>query len=300
MKFWSLSALTALVPASAALAAGNLEVPGPASVQSGITAISGWHCTANRVEIAIDNGPRMLAGSRTERLDTQGVCGRSDTGFSLLYNFNVLPVTCFGCRFHNIVAFADGVPFASAQFEVEHYRTEFLTGKSAQYDLLNFPEAGSVSVLRWDEAKQGFALWLAERNVCLNTPGSTNCGPGIFNEIGGAYFGALRTGAQNPACGPFPPNRVLGTKHGTFNVQYASGMLTLGIDYADGTTCRLPAVAVASTTPGNDGYFTVNYSAAAAASCPEFPNGLNLSVNGQRLVGDSADNCRTAHVIGAR
>jgi hypothetical protein len=286
MKLWKLAAIVSLFPAGAALAVGNLEVPAPASVQSGITAISGWHCTGSRIEVSIDNGPRMLTGSRTERLDTQGVCGRSDTGFSLLYNFNLLPVTCFGCRFHTIAAYADGVQFATAQYEVEHYRTEFLTGKTGQYDLLNFPEVGRISTLRWDESKQGFSLWFAA--------------PVTEVEIGGSYFGALRTGAQNPACGPFPPNRVIGTKHGTFSVQYANGTMTLGIDYADGTTCRLPAVAVASTTPGNDGYITVNYIASAAASCPEFPNGLNVRVNGQRLVGDSADMCRSAHLIGTR
>lgn len=272
---------------SAALAAGNLEVPAPGSTQSGVDAISGWHCTASKIEITIDEGPRMVAGVHTERLDTRGICGRTDTGFSLTYNWNLLPVTCFGCRFHRIAVYADGAFFAGAQFEVEHYRTEFLAGKNGQYDLNNFPEIGSISVLRWDEAKQNFALYLAERNV--------------FISIAGPYYGALRTGAQNPACGPFPPNRVITTKHGTFNVQLANNQFSLAIDYADGTTCRLPPVTVASLDAGNqDGYVIANFDAAAAAACPEFPNGLTIRANGVRIVGDSKDSCLTAHVIGAK
>ena len=273
--------------ASRAFALGTLEVPAPGSTQSGIYAISGWHCSANQIEIAVDDGPRMLAGARTGRLDTLGVCGRSDTGFSLLYNWNLLPVTCFGCRFHRIVAYADGVQFAGAQFEVEHYRTEYLTGKTGQYDLYNFPELGSISVLRWDEAKQNFSLYLAERLV--------------YSSIAGAYYGALRTGAQNPACGPFPPNRVISTKHGVFNVQLANNQFSLAIDYADGTTCRLPVVTVQSLDAGNEsGYVIASYDATAAASCLEFPNGLTLRANGIRIVGDSKDACATAHVIGAK
>ena len=49
---------------------GTLEVPAPDSTQSGIGAISGWHCSAGRIEISIDGGPLMLAGSHTARNDT--------------------------------------------------------------------------------------------------------------------------------------------------------------------------------------------------------------------------------------
>jgi len=88
-RFLSLAvAVAGLVAATSSFAQlqGVLEVPAAASVQSGIGAISGWHCTASRIEIAIDNGPAMLAGSGTSRLDTLGTCGRADTGFSLLFN----------------------------------------------------------------------------------------------------------------------------------------------------------------------------------------------------------------------
>src|SRR4029434_8921883 len=97
-------------------AQGVLEIPAPNSTQTGIGVISGWHCSANRIEIVIDGGAPLLAGSHTERGDIFDICGRIDTGFSLLWNWNLLPTTCFGCRYHDIVALADGIPFASTKF----------------------------------------------------------------------------------------------------------------------------------------------------------------------------------------
>ena len=275
---------TAALAATAAEPQGVLEVPAPGSVQSGIGAISGWHCSAGRIDISIDGGPPQPAGAHTSRLDTQGVCGRTDTGFALLFNWNTLPIHCFGCRFHRVVALADGVAFADSQFEAENYGTEFLTGKSAGYDLLNFPEIGDIATLRWDETMQNFALYVAAKNQF---------------GVAGTYYGALQTGAQNPACGPFPPNRVLPVRHATFVVTIAGNLLSLSAQYADGGACQLPAVAFdAPAGTLGDGYLHARFGATAA--CPELPQGLDLRVNGRRLAGDSPDNCATAHVIGAK
>lgn len=63
--------------AECSCAQGFLEIPGPNSTQTGISVISGWHCTANRIEIVIDGGAPLLAGSHTSREDTLGVCGRA-------------------------------------------------------------------------------------------------------------------------------------------------------------------------------------------------------------------------------
>jgi hypothetical protein len=48
---------------------------------------SGWACGTSRIEIAI-NGNRIIAASGTARGDTASICGRTDTGYGLLYNFN--------------------------------------------------------------------------------------------------------------------------------------------------------------------------------------------------------------------
>jgi len=279
----SLSSAFLVVSASAQ---GVLEIPAANSTYSGIGVISGWHCSATRIEVSIDGGPPRLAGSHTERLDTLGVCGRADTGFSLLFNWNTLPTSCFGCRFHRVVALADGVPFADTQFQAENFGAEFMTGKTAQYDLLNFPDTGSITTLRWDEALQGFSVYLAATNQI---------------SVAGTYYGALQTGAQNPACGPFPPNREFAIKHGKFIAQVANGRLALSAQYVDGTSCQLPEVAIkAASASSDDGYAGAVFDAAATAACPEFPAGLDVRLNGRRLVADSLDNCRTGHVMAAK
>jgi hypothetical protein len=279
-----LLAAALLTPAISSAQQGTLEVPAPNSVQSGIGAITGWHCAASRIDISIDGGPLQQAGSGTSRLDTLGVCGRSNTGFSLLFNWNTLPVTCFGCRFHHVTAYADGEPFADTTFEAENFRTEFLTGKTGQYGLPNFPELGSVATLRWDESMQNFAIYVAAPNQFSNS---------------GTYRGAVEIGAHNPACGPFPPNRVLPVRYATFDVAVANNALTLAVRYADGSACTLAPAPVGLSTP-NDGYLRATYDATATAACTDFAGGLNVQFNGERLVATSRDNCVTGRAVGAK
>lgn len=272
--------------AASVSAQGFLEVPSPNSTQTGIGVISGWNCNADRIEVRIDGGAPMLAGAHTERRDTLNVCGRVDTGFSLLFNWNLLPTNCFGCRYHHVVALADGVQFASTEFQAENFGTEFMTGKSAEYGVANFPEIGSMTWLRWDEAKQNFSVYLTATNQL---------------SAAGTYYGALRSGAQNPACGPFPMNRVLPVKHGSFIVEIASGQLSLTAQYVDGTTCRLSGGTLQTfDRNNNDGNLRAFFDQAATTSCPEFSGGLDLRVNGQSLIADSMDPCRSAHVMGAQ
>ena len=71
------------------LVVGYLENPGALSFQSGIGVLSGWVCAADVVEIEL-NGVPQEAAYGTERLDTAGVCGDTDNGFGLLFNWNLL------------------------------------------------------------------------------------------------------------------------------------------------------------------------------------------------------------------
>ena len=267
---------------------GYIETPSAKSTQSGIGLVSGWHCSASRIEISIDDGPRMLAGSRTSREDTRGVCGRADTGFSLLWNWSILPRDCFGCRNHRVAAYADGVRFADVAFEIETFGTEFLTGKAAQYALPNFPEIGSTTWVRWEEEKQNFSVYLTAKQQV---------------SVTGKYYGALQTGAQNPSCGPFsfPNARVFAITHGNFTFTQTGGSASLKAEYVTGAVCQLPTVALKPyDRDHDDGYLTAVFDAASTASCPEFPGGLTVRANGQRLIADSGDNCQSAHLIGAK
>ena len=60
-------AAAALGWSSNSLSAGKLEIPagdhpyGDLSVETGIGLISGWHCTAKRIEIVIDDMPPIAA-----------------------------------------------------------------------------------------------------------------------------------------------------------------------------------------------------------------------------------------------
>ena len=66
-----------------------LENPSSASFQSGIGVISGWACNAQAIVIEL-NGRPMQAAYGTVRDDTLDVCGDTDNGFSLLWNWNNL------------------------------------------------------------------------------------------------------------------------------------------------------------------------------------------------------------------
>ena len=51
------------------------------------TGSAGWVCAADTGEIAIGDLPVQVAGYGTERLGTLEVCGDTDNGFGLLFNW---------------------------------------------------------------------------------------------------------------------------------------------------------------------------------------------------------------------
>ena len=130
-----------------------LENPQPGSFQSGVGVISGWACDAQTIEISFDGGPRIQAGTGTIREDTRGVCGDTNNGFGLLYNWNRL-----GDGPHTVTAYADGVEFAQVTVTVSTLGEEFRRGLRREVTLSNFPAAGTNVVLRWQEAQQNFVI----------------------------------------------------------------------------------------------------------------------------------------------
>ena len=132
-----------------------LENPQPGAFVSGIGAISGWVCDANKIEIEFDNDAanRWQAGYGTSRVDTVGVCGDANNGFGLLYNWNKL-----GDGIHTVRAFADGVEFASAAVAVTTFGEEFLKDASGTFTLSDFPQSGINVDLLWQQSQQNFAI----------------------------------------------------------------------------------------------------------------------------------------------
>ncbi|MDG2305246.1 MAG: hypothetical protein P8R42_11445 [Candidatus Binatia bacterium] len=172
---------------------GNLENPSGGGTYGGILLLSGWVCDAEEVTLEVDGGKSEIKTAYpTRRDDTIAACGKSETGFGATWNYNL-----FGPGRHQIVAKADGVPFAESSFVVRAPGTElanasaanpgevggidlpesgsttllipFLRGASGTYNLPDFPRAGKSSTIRWSEGLQNFVLVDLEQEFVLET-----------------------------------------------------------------------------------------------------------------------------------
>lgn len=133
----------------------SLENPQPGSSQSGIGLISGWACTATRIDIEIDGSITLQAAYGTARGDTITTCGDDgNNGFGLLVNWNLL-----GDGTHTVRALRDGVEFARAAVVVATLGLgEFPRGLSGAFILPGFPQAGRNTRVQWQESQQNFAI----------------------------------------------------------------------------------------------------------------------------------------------
>ena len=147
-------------PASGPL--GRLENPGPGSFQSGIGLVSGWVCEAEVVVveiIGIDRTYRLAAAYGTDRADTletaagAELCGDTDNGFGLLFNWNLL-----GDGVHTVRALADGAEFGRATFTVATLGEEFVEDVRGETVVEDFPSPGERVRLVWQQATQSFVL----------------------------------------------------------------------------------------------------------------------------------------------
>ena len=132
---------------------GILENPGHQTFKSGIGVISGWACEANRVEVAIGQ-TRFQAVYGSERSDTRGVCGDTNNGFVILFNWNVL-----GDGVHTARLLVDGRMLGSpAEFKVTTFGQEFARGLEGTYTLFDFPRLGNETLIGWDQNVQNFSI----------------------------------------------------------------------------------------------------------------------------------------------
>jgi hypothetical protein len=254
-------AIVSLAISASSFATGYLEVPQNNGTETGITAISGWHCTARVIQIRIDNLAPLTAGSGTERTDTLGVCGRTDTGFSLLVNYSSLSQGP-----HTVVAIADGVSFGYASIRVVNFGTEFLTGVAGSRNVHNFPSIGQSATIAWQEEKQNFSI--------VQIYSTDPAGP---SPMSGPYYGATGESCPTEIGGELSMGNERFAK---FDVTLSpDNQLSVRIQYADGAVC---------TTAGdaslhNDGF--------VVASTPTNTCGFggcchSISVDGLRLKGE--------------
>ena len=131
--------------------------PAPGSFQSGIGVLSGWVCEADTVELVFETAPGPTfteeAGYGTERLDTAGVCGDTDNGFGLLFNWNLL-----GEGQHTVRALADGEAFAHSTFTVTTLGEEIARGLRKTHAIEDFPAPGQTTTVEWQEGQQNFVI----------------------------------------------------------------------------------------------------------------------------------------------
>ena len=255
-----------LSASNAASAAGFLETPNDGSVQTGIGVISGWHCSASVIQVAIDGMSAGKAGYGTPRADTASVCGsgNTNTGFSLLFNFNLL-----ANGRHSIVATADGVAFGSSSFTSVNLGVEYLTGVAGKYALRNFPAIGTATTVEWSESNQNFSI-----------TGSQKMGPAIFEgpRIAGNYYGA--TGGQYDIC-DLPNATLVNPKYGRFDVNLEGDQLRVDFNFADGTSCFLAG----NASLDSSGFASVTH---PTGSCPTDAS-ASIKVDGLRLRGQFRD-----------
>ena len=183
---------------------GYLENPGPDSFQSGIGVISGWVCEADAVEIEIetvqDAVHRYEAGYGTARADTAQrkdgtpLCGDTDNGFGLLFNWNLL-----GEGDHEVVALVDGVELGRATVTVTTVgagaEAEFLRDVAGTCEVEDFPMMGESVTLAWQETQQNFVITSGTRPAGTNRAGVAgvgyleNPGPNSFQSGIGVVSG---------------------------------------------------------------------------------------------------------------
>ena len=140
---------------------GVLENPGPDSFQSGVSALWGWVCDAEMVEIEIETAQGevapYLADYGMERLDTQDICGDTNNGFVVLVNWNRV-----GAGEHTVTALVDGLELGRATVRVttvgEGAQQEFLRGVEGECVAHNFPHQGQSTLLEWQERSQNFVI----------------------------------------------------------------------------------------------------------------------------------------------
>jgi hypothetical protein len=154
LRIVGLPLLLVVSGASAQSTVGVLGTPPDGSTVSGVSTISGYHCTSKNIEVFIDGVSYGKAGAGTQLLGTLGVCGRTDTGYSLLYNFSNLDNGQ-----HTVSVTADGVPLATNTVTtVKSGGEQWLTGVNKQTKVQDFPHPGQAATLQWVQSFQNFLV----------------------------------------------------------------------------------------------------------------------------------------------
>ena len=100
---------------------------------------------------------RQEAAYGTERLDMADVCGDTDNGFGLLFNWNLL-----GDGEHEVIATVDRVELGRATVRVTTLGEEFVRGVVGECVAEDFPSVGETVTLEWQQNSQNFVITQVE------------------------------------------------------------------------------------------------------------------------------------------
>ncbi len=172
---------------SARLIVGYVENPASHSFQSGIGIISGWVCEAEGVVVEIKKATgevvELAAAYGTERADTAAICGDTDNGFGVLFNWNLL-----GDGTHEVVVLVDGIELSRAAVTVTTLGAEFVEGLQRSFLVADFPRAGEQVRVVWQESQQNFVLAPAELGATLTPVPSSGGIEGVLENPRPASF----------------------------------------------------------------------------------------------------------------
>ena len=185
----------------ARLVVGSVENPTSRSFQSGLGLISGWVCEAEGVTIEIEQETgevvELAAAYGTERADTADVCGDTDNGFGVLFNWNLLGdgdhvvrVLVNGAALGTRVvpgvgavpAVVDGIELGWAAMTVTTLGAEFVEGLQRSFLVEDFPRVGEQVRVVWQESQQNFVLAPAELGATLTPAQVSSAVEGVLEN----------------------------------------------------------------------------------------------------------------------
>jgi hypothetical protein len=265
---WLFALTVGIIGASSAGATGVLGTPVDGTVVSGVGVISGYHCTSKDIEVFIDGVTYGKAGAGTQLLGTQGVCGRTDTGFSLLFNFNNLTNGP-----HTFSVYADGVLFdTNTATTFRSGGSPWLSGKNMSYTMPNFPEAGQTATVQWVQSYQNFLI-----TSIAGTPTGTLTND--MSDLVGIYEQIINIKSTGSTCDYY--NAVNGNYMATLNVSKTGNSLGI-VGYINPDACNF----VLNKTSGDS---VVGYELSGTTTCNYgFDSDVSVSglkKSGGRLVG---------------
>lgn len=157
-----------LVLAGSPAWAATLESPAHKATLSGLGFISGWKCNAGNITVTINDGGHIPVATGQPRDDTRIACGTTLNGFITQMNWALL-----GDGEHSIVAYDDGVKFASAVFTVVTAGEPWLPDAAGECVVPDFPAPGENASFAWNTSTQHLELTDVGSHVAAPNPATT-------------------------------------------------------------------------------------------------------------------------------